>query len=84
MKNEKVVVCDWGGVVESYCDVYFVFQSSIHLIKLYTNEYSDDEKMYKEYKPSEFLVSEKELILKEEIESIKRMVPPNKRYKYYR
>lgn len=43
MKNEKVVICDWGGVVESHSDVYSVFQSSIDLIKLYTNEYSDEE-----------------------------------------
>lgn len=43
MKNEKVVICDWGGVVESHRDVYSVFQSSIDLIKLYTNEYSDEE-----------------------------------------
>lgn len=43
MKSKKVVVCDWGGVVESHHDVYSVFQSSSDLIKLYTKEYSDDE-----------------------------------------
>ncbi len=43
MKNEKIIISDWGGVVESHHDVYSVFQSSIDLIKLYTNEYSDDE-----------------------------------------
>lgn len=43
MKNEKVVVCDWGGVVESHHDVYSVFESSIDLIKLYTKEYSNEE-----------------------------------------
>lgn len=43
MKSEKVVVCDWGGVVESHHDVYSVFLARIDLIKLYTKEYSDEE-----------------------------------------
>jgi len=43
MKSEKVIISDWGGVVESHKDVYSVFQASIDLIKLYTNKYNDEE-----------------------------------------
>lgn len=43
MKNEKMIISDWGGVVESHHDVYSVFQARIDLIKLYTNKYNDEE-----------------------------------------
>lgn len=76
MKNEKVVICDWGGVVESHRDVYSVFQSSIDLIKLYTNEYSDNDEIY--LKVQEALkVNPKNILLiddtKENIETAKRL-----------
>lgn len=67
-----------------YETFYNYLLNDFNIVRLPKMIYSVDEKMYKEYKPNEFLVSEKELILKDEIESIKRMVPPNKRYKYYR
>ena len=46
--------------------------------------YDNERKMYIPYTRNEFFIPERELILKEEIESIKKLVPPNERYKYYR
>lgn len=43
MKKGKIIISDWGGVVESHHGVYSVFQASIDFIKLYTNKYSDEE-----------------------------------------
>lgn len=43
MEKKKVIVSDWGGVVESHSEYTSVFDSNINLIKLYTNKYSDEE-----------------------------------------
>lgn len=43
MKKKKIVISDWGGVVESHNDIYSVFDAQIDLIKTYTNEYDDEE-----------------------------------------
>lgn len=46
--------------------------------------YDQDKKMYVEQKQNEFFVPDSELRLKEEIQSIKKLVPKKERYKYYR
>lgn len=46
--------------------------------------YDDTSKMYVLYKQNKFLVSDSELRLKEEIQSIKKLVPPKERSNYYR
>lgn len=67
-----------------YETFYNYFLNDFNVVRIPKMIYSDDEKMYKEYRLNEFLVPESELILKDEIESIKKMVPSNERYKYYR
>ncbi len=67
-----------------YETFYNYFLNDFNVVRIPKMIYSDDEKMYKEYRLNEFLVPESELILKDEIESIKKMVPLNERYKYYR
>ena len=46
--------------------------------------YDDKNKKYVEVIPNDFLISDSELRLKEEINSIKRLVKKEDRYKYYR
>jgi len=46
--------------------------------------YDKDKKMYIEHKQNEFFISDSELRLKEEIETIRKRVPLNERNKYYR
>lgn len=46
--------------------------------------YDEDKKMYVMNKQNEFFIPDSELRLKEEIQSIKKLVPKKERYKYYR
>lgn len=46
--------------------------------------YDSSKKMYVPYMRNEFLIPESELILKQELESIKKLVPLKERNKYYR
>ena len=46
--------------------------------------YDPDKKIYVEQKQNQFFVPDSEIKLKEEIQSIKKLVPRNERYKYYR
>ena len=46
--------------------------------------YDNTKKMYVPYEQNQFLISDSELRLKEEIQAIKKLVPKNERAKYYR
>lgn len=44
MNNKKIIICDWGGVIESHDDRYYpVSKAIISLIRKYTNKYDNDE-----------------------------------------
>lgn len=67
-----------------YETFYNYLLNDFTIIRLPKMIYDDINKKYVEVRPNEFLISDSELRLKDEINSIKKMVKKDDRYKYYR
>lgn len=67
-----------------YETFYNYLLNDYNIVQIPKMFYDDNKKMYIEYTKNNFLVSDKELRLKDEVQAIKKLVPPEKRYQYYR
>lgn len=77
----KTITTSEPNIYETF---YNYLLNDFEIFKLPRMNYDSKEKRYIEHEYNEFFISDKELRLKEEINSIKKLVPLKERSKYYR
>lgn len=80
-RTKKTITTSNSNIYETFYN-YLLNDYTIYQIP--SMVFDEKNKKYVEYNPNRYFLSSKEQKLKEEIESIKRLVKVNERYKYYR